>query len=402
MTSVLFVFLVTAQVPVGPVRLGVDTHLHLTMARAAKPVFSGEAGDGVVTTSTRTRLVNQVTLAQLHAAGVRLVFGALWPPFRARPGRSALDEALAQLRGLDDFAAREPGFAVVGAAAEARRALALGRVAVLPQVEGGEGLEHVDDVDALYAAGARCLTLMHFVSTQLGGAAKGQLAKNLLGAKPEGAKEPVGLTPLGQAVVERLVTLGMVVDVSHASDALLADVLAITERRGVPVLVSHTGARALRNWERNLSDEFARRVVAGGGLIGVSLFEGQVETDAAFALKGAHAHGSCDDVVAHWAHLASVVPPEALVLGSDFNGFIVRPRPGGRCPDGLRHMGDVPALWGALEGQGVPRSALDGMGERLLELVERVEAKADPAAQDEARARFSRVRDARSVLEGIP
>jgi membrane dipeptidase len=372
------------------------------MARAAKPLFTGEPGDGVVTTSTRTRLVNQVTEAQLRASNVGLVYGGLWPPFRLRPRRTALDEALHQLRQLDAFAAREPGFALVGTAAEARAAWARGRVAVLPQVEGGEGIERVEDVDALYAAGARCITLVHFVSTQLGGAAKGQLEKNLLLARPEGALEPRGLTPLGRAAVERMVALGIAIDVAHASDAMLADVLALTEARGVPVLVSHTGARALRNWERNLSDASARRVVAGGGLVGISLFEGQVEVDEGKGLGPAHQHGTCDDVVAHWKHLATVVPSEALVLGSDWNGFIVRPRPGGLCPDGLRNAGDLGALWAALVREGVPRDALDGMGERLLRFVEAVEAKADPAAQAEARARFPRVRDERSVLEGVP
>ena len=56
-------------------------------------------------------------------------------------------------------------------------------------------------------------------------------------------------------------------------------------------------------------------------------------------------------------------------------------------------MGDLPALWAALEAHGIPRAALDGMGEKFLRLLEQVEAKADPAARAAA-ARLRRIDDA--------
>ena len=377
---------------------GVDTHLHLTMSAGAKPVFRGEPGDGVLTADSGQRFVNAVTEAQLHATGVTLVLGALWPPFNLRPGRTALQESLHQAGELDDFVARRPGFALASDAAEARRILAGGRVAVLPQLEGGDGIEKVADVDALYAAGVRVVTLMHFGSTQLGGAAAGQRSRALLHSAPTGELEPEGLSALGREVVMRLVQLGIVIDVAHASDRFVSDVLDLTEPMGVPLLVSHTGARSLSNVERNLSDALARRVAASGGLIGVTLNVVQAETDSAHGLPS-HQPGTCDDVIAHWKHLASVVPPEALVLGSDINGFISRPSAGGLCPDGVRNYGDLPQLWGSLEASGVPRAALDGMAQRLLGLVDRVESRADASAQAAARRHFARVRDERSVLD---
>jgi hypothetical protein len=77
--------------PAAPLRFGVDTHVHLTMAQGARPLFSGEPGSGVLTWNPRTRLANQLEVSHLRAAGVRLVFGALWPPNATRPGRTALD-----------------------------------------------------------------------------------------------------------------------------------------------------------------------------------------------------------------------------------------------------------------------------------------------------------------------
>lgn len=376
--------------------LGVDTHLHLTMSQAAKPIFTGEPGDGVLATNPRTKIVNQVTEAQLHHSGVRLVFAALWPPWRTRAGLSSLDLSVKQARELDDFVARRPGFGLATDATSARRVLASGRIAVVPQLEGGEGIERVEDVDALYAAGVRVVTVVHFVSTQLGGAAKGQLSRALFQGTP-GERETEGLTPLGREVVTRMMQLGMVIDVAHGSDRLVSDVLDLTEPLGVPVLISHTSSRAMLDFERASPDGLVQRVAKSGGLIGVTLSDKQVETDAAHRLP-AHQPGTCDDVVAHWKHLASIVPPEALVLGSDMNGFISRPAPGGLCPDGLRHYGDVNQLWAALVQAGLPRAALDGMGERLLQLMEKVDAHADPDAQAEAKRRFTRVRDEASAL----
>ena len=141
-------------------------------------------------------------------------------------------------------------------------------------------------------------------------------------------------------------------------------------------------------------------MVQGGGLIGVSLFSAQLDTPAAQQLPG-HQAGTCDDAVAHWRHFAKLVGPAALTLGSDFNGFIVRPRAGGLCPDGVRNSSDLPAVWAALEARGVPHQALQGMSERFLKVLETVQARADPAAQaraldraGEARRRADRVFDA--------
>lgn len=393
---------VTAAPEAQPaLRFGVDTHLHLTMAQAAKPIFKGEAGDGRLTRSPRNRLENQVDAAGLRASGVRLVYGAMWPPLNLRPGFSRLEDALEQARQLVRFSSRRGDFVLVRTAQEARAVVAHGAIAVFPQLEGGEGIESVEDVDRLYAAGVRCVTVVHFESTQLGGAAAGQLSRALFGGGGD-AREPLGLTPLGRDVIRRMMALGVVIDLAHASDALVKEVLELTEAAGVPVLVSHTGARALNPMERNLPDELARRVAAGGGLIGLSLFDAQLAVGPKDFLSGQHQVGTCDDLVAHWKHFAQVVPPSSLVLGSDFNGFVFRPAAGGQCPNGLRHAGDLTELWAALTANGFSREALDGMGDALLRLHEAVEAKADAQAQAHA-LRFAReVRAARSALDEVP
>lgn len=370
--------------PQPPLTLAADLHLHFSISRGARPFFKGEAGSGPLTTDPRARLRNQIGEPQMHASGLRLALGALWPPFDVRPGRDALGEALDQVSELRRFTQRHPGFAVVSSAARARAVLAQGRIAILPQLEGGEGIEQVDDVDRLWAAGVRAITLEHFSSSALGGAAKNQMLHNIFGVQ-SATVERQGLTPLGRAAVERMMALGIVIDLAHSSDAVSRDVLDLTEARGVPVINSHSPARALHLMERAIPDELAARIGRGGGLLGATVFDGMVAHVPESERWPGFVPGSCDDVIAHWVYLAKVAGPEHVALGSDFNGFITRPGPGGSCPNGLRNIGDLPDLFAALEAHGIPRAALDGMGQALLTLVETVEAKADPVAQAKAR-----------------
>ncbi len=362
----------------------VDLHLHVSMSRSAKPVFKGESGSGILTWDPTAILVNQVEESQLHAAGLRIALGSCWPPFSLRAGRNAFDEAIAQLFELREFGRRRPGFAVVYSVAQVRQALTSGRIAVLPAVEGGEGIASVEDVDRLWLAGMRAITLMHFVNSSIGGAAKGQNARNLLGIKTE-KLETLGLTELGKKAVERMMDLGILLDLAHASDALSRDVLDLAETRGIPVVNSHSAARSYLASERSIPDDLAVRIVKGGGLVGVVLNDKMVTAVPAAARWPGFVEGTCDEVVAHWLHLAGLVGAENLVLGSDFNGFITRHPKGGSCPNGLRNVSDLPALWAALEARGIPREALNGMDEKFLSLMEKVEKGAAPKAQAEAR-----------------
>ncbi len=181
-----------------PGRVVVDTHLHVTMSHAAVPLFRGEPGQGFETWSGATRLTNQIEADQLIKSGTRLALAALWIPLPIRPGRTSLDETLNQLKLLREFERRRPAFAVVTTPGEARTALKLGRIALVPAIEGGEGITHVDDVDRLYAAGARAITIVHFVDNSLGGASEGQFAYNFFNHKNTHDSD-VGLSDLGTA-----------------------------------------------------------------------------------------------------------------------------------------------------------------------------------------------------------
>ncbi len=73
-----------------------------------------------------------------------------------------------------------------------------------------------------------------------------------------------GLSPLGRRWVAEMNRLGMVVDGSHASDAALDQMIALS---GTPVILSHSGPRAIFDHKRNVSDALMRRLAASGGVM---------------------------------------------------------------------------------------------------------------------------------------
>ncbi len=377
------VLLISVSVP--PKRLTVDTHLHVTMKRQAKPFFSGEPGDGVLTWSSRPKTTNQIAASHLLEGGGQLALATIWPPVRLRPGRSSMDETLYQVAQLEQFCREQPDFAFVTSPAEARKQIAIGRIALVPAIEGGEGIRSIEDVDRLYAAGVRSITVVHFGDTSLGGAASGQFMYNVFSKLTDGLNAK-GLSELGVDAVKRMLQLGIIVDLAHASDETSRAALSLSEEYGAPVINSHGGSRALLPMERNIPDELAARIAKSGGMVGLTASDHQVANVPGSARWEGFVPNTCDDTVAHWLHLATVVPPAQLTLGSDFNGMIRRPGPGGSCEHGLRNTSDVPALWSALEKHGFPREAIDGMGWRFLELWEAVEKKADPSMTETARA----------------
>ena len=144
-------------------------------------------------------------------------------------------------------------------AAQVERAKAEGKVAILIGVEGGHAIESsLANLRALYGRGARYMTLTWNNGNDWAGSSIGV-----------NGTRTGGLTPFGRDVVREMNRLGMLVDVSHVSDATMADVLEVTT---APVIASHSSARALNEHPRNVTDAQIRAIAATGGVVNVNFF----------------------------------------------------------------------------------------------------------------------------------
>ncbi len=115
-----------------------------------------------------------------------------------------------------------------------------------------------------------------------------------------------GLTPLGRAFVRRMGELGVLVDVSHLSEAGFWDVMELQEG---PVLASHSNARAVCEHTRNLTDDQITAIIRHHGVIGLNFYRNFVGGKEGL-----------DDVRRHLDHMLSLGAAQCVALGGDWDG----------------------------------------------------------------------------------
>ena len=307
------------------------------------------------------RLVESGITAQFFAAWVDARFARTTPD-------SSFERAMQYVDRIRAFVARHPDTLLFATTtADVRRAKRERRVAVLIGVEGGHAIEgSVEKLRALHAAGARYLTLTWNNGNTWAGSSLG------IDGTSTG-----GLTDEGRRIVRELNRLGMLVDVSHVSDATFDDVLAVSTD---PVIASHSAARALNDHPRNLDDERLRALARSGGVVNVVFFSRfldpeylqaseRIEPAIEDARNAARVAGGDDAAVAraaierertflaalprtplsvlidHIEHIARVAGVDHVGLGSDFDGVSA-------LPDGLEDVTGVPRIAQALLDRG--------------------------------------------------
>lgn len=255
------------------------------------------------------------------------------------------------LRGLRETLQAHPEVRLIFSAddaAELAAAPSPAPIGALLGVEGGYAIR--DDlavVDELFELGMRCLTLTWKEPTSWADAADGG--------------SHGGLTDVGRHVVDRLQKLGVLVDLSHASDATARDVIERAER---PVVASHSGMRRLAPLARNLPDDLLEAIAATGGLVGVSFFNGHLDAEFEARCAPLRDRGIADmeelartvlqevgtlplsRLIDHVGHAARLVGPDHVALGSDFDGMWAPPA-------GLEDCARLPDLSAALADAGV-------------------------------------------------
>ncbi|RYY29169.1 MAG: membrane dipeptidase [Chitinophagaceae bacterium] len=175
-----------------------------------------------------------------------------------------------QLDTLDAVIRRNPGKIVK--ASDSRDLIKIIRqhkIAAMAGVEGGHMIENdINKLDSFYQRGVRYMTLTWNNSTDWATSAFEETFKKDLTKK--------GLSDFGKQVVERMNTLGMIVDISHVGENTFDDVIRITSK---PIIASHSSVYTLCPHQRNLKDDQIRAIAKNGGVIQINFYSGFLDSN---------------------------------------------------------------------------------------------------------------------------
>lgn len=334
-----------------------------------------------------------IDIPRMREGGLDAIFFSIWIP-GTTTGPEAVNEALRQIAAVKRQVAAHPrDLELVTTADGIRRAATSGRIAVLLGVEGGHMIDNdLANLRRFHEEGVRYMTLTHGVNVDWADSSTDS---------PNNA----GLSSFGRDVVREMNRLGMMVDVSHVSDATFDDVLAVST---APVIASHSSARAIAQVARNMNDRMIRALAAKDGVMHVNYHMAFLSQAYATAMKAddkrienainARATELCGTdesclimkggelarervaagrlprvewtaIVDHIVHTAKVGGAAHVGLGSDFDGADM--------PYGMEDVTGLPKITAALLERGLSSAEVRGiLGGNVLRVMEKVEAVA--------------------------
>ena len=360
-------------------------------------LWEGRDADGKITEDVSTRTAaGDFDFVRAKAGGLDAPFMSIYVPaaLQEEPGRSK-QEADALIDLVEALVAAHPDkFQIATHPDQIEGIRAAGRIALPMGIENGSALEDdVANVAHFHRRGVRYVTLTHSKDNLLGDSSYDERHTHK------------GLSALGAEVVKAMNEAGIMVDVSHVSDAVIRQVLALPD---APVIASHSSARHFTpGFERNLPDELITAIAARGGVVLVnfgSTFISQASRDAFDARRAAvKAHlgqeafdwhapevkafleaydaarpsalATVADVADHIDHIVKLTGVAHVGFGSDFDGV------GPTMPQGLRDVSQYPNLIAELLRRGYSEADVEKFaGANFLRVWRDVEARGRAAA----------------------
>lgn len=335
----------------------------------------------------------QVDFPKLRAGGIGASVFAMYI-FPQLEGAEATAYALKLMAGVYDQVEREGGdFRICCNASQLRENIASRRVSILMSLENGSPIQRSLSLLRLFRRmGISSIVLTHNADNEIGDAAAG-------------SRRWGGLSPFGREVVSEMNRLGMIVDVSHASDETASDCLDCSK---APIIASHSSCRSINPLRRNISDSLMRRISDGGGLVGISLYpsflsaefaallaadgledrvdaiEEEFKADPADPGRIAAWHAAQDSlltlprpsykaVVDHIEHAVNVAGIDHVGIGSDYDGVCVQ-------PVGLENVSKLPCIFEELHSRGYSWDDCEKVaGGNYLRVLSEVESLAEPS-----------------------
>lgn len=301
--------------------------------------------------------------------------------------RDFAEETIAMVEGL--VTDHPDKFTLVASAAEAAAVLGTGRLGLALGIENGAPIEgDIENLRHFHDRGVRYITLTHSKNNHICDSSYADA----------GDREWNGLSPFGRELVAAMNDIGMMIDISHVSDAAFEQVLELTR---APVIASHSSLRHFTpGWERNMSDEMVAAMKENGGVVQVNFGSAFLREDAYkqgtayWNARGAHMaehelEGGSEEMAAweeaYWAgktklyadvtdvadHIDRVVELAGIDhvgLGSDFDGV------GDSLPAGLKDVSQYPNLIAVLLERGYSEQDIEKIcGGNLMRVWREVE-----------------------------
>ena len=295
-------------------------------------------------------------LPRMRAGGLAAQLWSVWVPCSFE-GEAAVAATHEQIDFVEAMCARYDEMTPARTAQDVRDAWATGRHAALLGMEGGHSIDDsLEILEAFAARGVRYMTLTHNDNTGWADSATDERVHG-------------GLTPFGREVVTRMNDLGIAVDLSHVSAETMHDALDTTR---LPVMFSHSGARAVCDHPRNVPDDVLERIPGNGGIVMANVvpkFVHQARADEVLGRTDVVPDpvATIEHVVAHFEHLREVVGIEHVGIGADYDGV-------DETPVGLEDVSTYPVLLAALAERGWSRPDLQALAHgnvlRVLEATE--------------------------------
>jgi membrane dipeptidase len=340
-----------------------------------------------------------IDLSKIKQGNLGAEFFSIWvePEFKGHYAKRAMD----LIDSVYQQAARHPDkMTMAFTADDIQHAHEQHKFAALMGIEGGHAIEN--DIRLLrdfYRMGVRYMTLT-WSNTNEWADSSGDV-------QDPNVKHHNGMTDFGKDVVREMNRLGMIVDISHVSDATFYQALLVSQ---APVIASHSSSRELTNQPRNMTDDMLRAMNHNGGVVMVNFYSAFIDEnyrkassdpekikqrDAEVeAFKKAHSHtdGSpigynetvaiekkwaaqfprppLKSLIDHIDHVAKIAGIDHVGLGSDFDGVT-------SLPDGIDSVADLPKITQALLQRGYTREQIHKiLGGNFLRVMHEVEATA--------------------------
>ena len=330
-----------------------------------------------------------VDFPKLRRGGVGGSFFALYTPAEMAPD-AATRYALEMISAVYDAVDDNPDYAALAfSPEEAAENMKEGLISVFIGMENGSPIQQsLPLLRTFYRLGVSYVTLTHN-------------GDNAIADSAAEGKRWHGLSPFGKEVVAEMNALGMMIDLSHASDETFWDCIRLSE---APVVATHSCCRALCNHRRNLTDDMLKALGEKDGYVGINFYPAFLSekfladpADAALFDEGERVEAAfiadpgnpervkaweamqdklntiwrpgVTEIVDHIDHAVEIIGIDRVGIGSEFDGILVTPA-------GLENVSLIGRVFDEMRRRGYDEESVEKVaGKNLLEVLKRVKQK---------------------------